>query len=175
MKRKIVRIITLTVLLGIITGCARITHRPLDNVADVKSKGIRYYRSSPYLIVYPNGKGGIVADIKYLPDPYKKMSAIPKSFMATINTTLEFSKGVLTTSKEEADGTVVPKAILGAVEAAAPSFLAALNKVGAKDYTVPAPYIYKIIVKGDTVFFIGSKADKNIKVTLLPQKKEEKK
>jgi hypothetical protein len=177
MKINTARILILTVLLGVITGCARITHRPLglDEAVDKADKGIRYYRSSPYLIAYSNGKGGVVTEIKYLPDPYKKMSALPRAFMATIKTTMNFENGVLTTSEEEADAAAVPKSILGAVEAVAPSLMAALNKARKDEYTVPAPYIYKIVVKGSTVYFIGSQPDQNIKVTLIPQEKEVKK
>jgi len=145
---------------------------PINSSVDEDNLGIRYYQSSPYLIVYSNGKGGIVTKIEYLPDPNKKMSAVPKSFMATIKTTMEFKNGVLTSNEEEGDGTVVPKAILKAVETAAPAFLAALNKTDVRELTVPAPYIYKIVVDGNDIIFVGKKGDTNIKITLLPQKKD---
>lgn len=179
MRNKILILILSVLLVLVFSKCASIKHIPInDENTDRKNKGIRYYQSSPYLIIYSNGKGGIVTQIEYLPDPTKKMSAvIPKSFMATIKTALEFDNGVLTSSTGEIDTTAVPKAILKAVETVGTAYLAAFNiiKEKAKNfYTVPAPYIYKIVVKGNDVIFIGAQGDHNFKVTLLPQKKEKK-
>jgi hypothetical protein len=126
------------------------------NDADV-SKGFRYYNSSPYLLVYSNGKGGIVSQIVYLPDPQKKMTATPSSFLSTIQTTMEFDKGVLKSAKNTTDASIVSSGIVKAVESAAPALLAALNEP-ARDRLVPAPYLYKIIVEGNTVKFVGKQA-----------------
>ena len=177
MRNKILMSAIWILVVIMLSQCASIKHMPIDDETDLTNKGIRYYQSSPYLIIYSNGKGGIVTQLEYLPDPTKKMSVLPKSCMATIKTALEFDNGVLTTSTEETDTTAVPKAILKAVETVGTAYLAAFNiiKEEAKDfYTVPAPYIYKIDVKGNNVLFIGAQGDHNFKVTLLPQKKEKK-
>ena len=161
-------------------GCsARIVHEAIDEKADATNVGIRYYESSPYLIVYSNGKGGIVTQLEYLPDPGKKMSATPQSNNASLKTTLTFENGVLTKADADGEAASVPKAIVSAIKTAAPKFTGALNvptdeeiqKDEEKPYTVPAPYIYKIVVDGSTVMFKGGQGKTDIKVTLLEQEK----
>lgn len=152
-------------------ACATVSHRHIATEDDdLRATGIRYYGASPYLLVYSNGKGGIVTELKYLPDPAKKMSAEPKATLANVDATLSFSNGVLTSSVETGDATAVPTAILKAAEAIAPALLAALNETDTgKELIMPAPHIYKVIVNGNTVSFRGGKGDEDFKVTLLPQ------
>ena len=47
------------------TGCASVVHKPLLVENDGNDWGIRYYGSSPSLIAYSNGKGGVITEIKY--------------------------------------------------------------------------------------------------------------
>ncbi|MGC4041934.1 MAG: hypothetical protein QM710_14415 [Flavobacterium sp.] len=148
------------------SGCASVTYQKVDS--NDEGSGIRYYNSSPYLLVYSNGKGGLVSQIVYLPDPNKKMSASPTSFLASNQLTMEFSKGVYTTGKNTADGTAVSSAIIKAIETAAPALLAALNEP-LTEREVPAPYLYKIVVEGSQVSFIGGQGDTTIKVNILKQ------
>ena len=155
-------------------GCsATVTHTRLrTSQMDADDKGIRYLGTSPYLIAYSDGKGGIVTQIAYLPDPAKKMSAQPSSKMTDVTATMEFDRGVLTTSTETGDATAVSKAIIQAVEAFAPQLLKALNKVDTtNDYSVPAPYLFKIVVRGNDVYFLGGAGDTPIKITLVPKEK----
>ena len=166
----------LIIMLGVLMGCsAQVKHVPINSdKEDADDRGIRYYRSSPYLIVYSNGKGGIVTEIKYLPDPTKKMSAQPNSSFATgLKTTMNFDHGVLTSVKDELGGDIISPAILKAVETMGPALLKALNLAQDNVYTVPAPYIYKIVVTGEEVKFVGGQGDTALKVTLLPQKEQE--
>ena len=98
------------------------------------------------------------------------MSATPKTTLADVDSTLEFDRGVLTSSVSKGDATAVPIAIAKAVEAFAPALLAAMGRAKeTKDYTVPAPYIFKIVVEGPDVYFVGGQGDQPIKITLLPQ------
>jgi hypothetical protein len=150
-------------------GCARIVYDPV--ISDDNSNGFRYYNSSPYLLVYSNGKGGLITQIVYLPDPMKKMTASPKSFLSTIQTTMDFDHGVFKSAKNTTDATVVSSAIVKAVESAAPALLAALNEP-AQDRTVPPPYLYKIIVDNNTIKFVGGAGDIDIKVNILKQTEE---
>jgi hypothetical protein len=150
---------------------ATVTHSHITSPeADAAATGVRYLGTSPYLIAYSDGKGGVVTEVKYLPDPAKKMSAKPDAKLADVDTKMDFDRGVLTTSVESGDATAVPKAIVKAVETLAPKLLAALNKADtAKEYTVPAPYVFKIVVNGNDVYFLGGQGDAPIKITLLRQ------
>src|SRR5262249_34910541 len=148
-----------------VTGCATVTHHHIaTDDDDLKDTGIRYYGTSPYLLVYSNGKGGIVTQLMFLPDPAKKMSASPKATLADVDATLDFDHGMLTSAKVTGDATAVPPAIAKAVEAIAPALLAALNETATeKELIVPAPHIYKVVVEGSTVSFLGGKGDVDFK------------
>jgi hypothetical protein len=154
-------------------GCASIEHSKVSN--DDTDNGIRYYNASPYLLVYSNGKGGIVTQILYIADPFKKMSAKPKSFMASAQTTMEFEKGIYKNGKSTIDATGFPTAIVNAVKTAGTAFISAMNIPDKKSREVPAPHLYKIVVKGSDILFIGGQGDISIKVNLLNQKAEVKK
>lgn len=144
-------------------------------IADDKDTGIRYMATSPYLIAYSDGKGGMISQIYYLPDPAKKMSATPKTKLADVDMTMTFDRGVLTQTTETMDATAVPTAIAKAVEAFAPKLLALLNEAQKEqEHSLPAPYVYKIIVSANTVQFRGGPGDAEIKITLLPQTAKEK-
>jgi hypothetical protein len=153
------------------TGCATVAHQHIpDDEADRRSTGVRYYATSPYLLVYSNGKGGIITELKYLPDPAKKMAAAPAATLANVEATLTFDRGVLTSAVTKGDATAVPTAIVKAVETIAPALLAALNEAATeKELIMPAPHIYKVVVNGTSVSFRGGKGDADFKVTLLPQ------
>src|ERR1700730_9618812 len=70
-------------------GCvASVTHRVVDT-AD-KDDGIRYYQSSPYLLVYSDSKGGLQGRILYLPDQTKKMAVEPHVFLGRSELTMFF-------------------------------------------------------------------------------------
>jgi hypothetical protein len=153
------------------------TYLGRDAEADKAAKGIRYYGTSPYLLAYSDGKGGIiVSEVLSLPDPDKKMSAEAVSTLAEVGGTLEFDRGVLTTSSETGDATVVPNAVLKAVETLAPSILAKMfdDPTKKKDFEIPGPYLFKIVLKGGAPYLVGGAADTPIKITLLPQEKKEK-
>lgn len=154
-------------------ACATSEHRSIvSQEDDAKDTGVRYYRSAPYLIVYSNGKGGINASIRYLPDVTQKMSVKPQAFLAKLDTTMDFTNGSLVASKDVADSTGFPKAIVEAVKEVAPLLLQALNNADKNEFTVPAPHIYKIVFTGNTVQFVGGKGDVDIKVTVAQPPKE---
>jgi hypothetical protein len=159
-----------------VTACATVTHsRITDDKADGTATGIRYYNTSPYLIAYSDGKGGLVTEIKYLPDPAKKMSAAPKATLADVGSTMEFDRGVLSSTKDTADATVIPKAIATAIETIGPKLLGVLNDpTPSSELKIPAPHIYKIVVSGNTVEFRGGAGSAGFSVTLLPQEPKEK-
>lgn len=155
------------------SSCATVAHHLVDN--DTTDAGIRYYGTSPYLIAYSDGKGGVVTSVVYLPDPAKKMSASPKATLADVGSTLTFDRGTLTQATDSGDATAVPTAILKAVEAIAPSLAAIFNEPKKQDeFSLPPPYVFRIVVQGNDVSFVGGKGDTPIQVTLLPQAAKEK-
>ncbi len=154
-------------------ACASVVHHSVTN--DEKDEGARYLGTSPYLIAYSDGKGGMVMQVQPLPDPNKKMSATPHAKGADIDLTMSFDRGVLNETTESGDTSAIPTSIAKAVEAFAPALLALLNEAQTtQEYSVPAPYVYKIVVKGSEVHFIGGKGDEDFKITLLPQTPKEK-
>ena len=161
--------VLLLLLYSIIQGCATIEHNKVSD--DNTDEGIRYYNASPYLLVYSNGKGGIVTQILYIADPFKKMSAKPKTFLANAQTTMEFENGIYKNGKSTIDATGVPTAIIDAVKTAGAAFISAMN-IPDKSREVPAPHLYKIVVSGSSISFIGGQGDINIKVNLLKKKVE---
>ena len=71
---------------GLLGGCAGVSHSPVaSSSADRCVNGIRYYQNSLYLLVYSDGKGGIVSEFMYLPDTTKKMVACPHNFAADLD------------------------------------------------------------------------------------------
>lgn len=163
------------------SGCATMIHAPVTKDTENSDPGIRYYGVSPYLIAYSNGKGGVVTEIHYIPDPNKKMSVRPDVTLADVKATLEFENGALTQSTETGDATAVTKAVISAVEKLGSALIAAGNVpegIAQPATWMPGPYIYKIVVKNNVVELIGGGRAPAFRVTLLPQtapKKEEKK
>jgi hypothetical protein len=137
-----------------VAGCsATVTHR-LDT-ADTDATGIRYYDSAPYLIVYSDGMGGLKWQIRYLPDQSRLMTATPKIIGGRTEMTLYFQNGVLASASTVGDTTELPKALIGAIQSALP-LLAGVAEGPANPKGFPAPYLYKIVVNGDSASFTGN-------------------
>jgi len=146
----------------LVCGCSsNVTHE----AATADGSGIRYYRSSPYLLVYSNGKGGLKWQILSLPDQTKLMMATPQVTGGRVEMTLYFQHGILAGSSEVGDTTELAKSVIAAVQAAIP--LLAKAAAAVEPPTIPAPYLYKIVVAGERVSFIGSQGDTGIKVPLV--------
>jgi hypothetical protein len=169
-------------------GCAGVTHEriaqaPLPFTADGKGidesavgdvktanarrdegfKGVRYYGTSLYLLVYSDGKGDIVWKILELPDQTILMSARPYNVLARLEVQMTFVNGSLNRTAQLVDGTVVPRALIEAAAKVAP-LLAPFD--AAKTYTVPAPRLFKIVPTLAGYDFIGSPALGEINVTV---------
>jgi hypothetical protein len=161
-------------------GCARIVHRPLpagDDDADLHATGLRYYASALYLLAYPDGRGGVVSRILELPDTTRKLLVEPRAFLARLEGTLEFRDGALRRSREEADATELPAAVIDAVEGFATTVVqGARGPPGAirdaPEAIVPAPHLYRIEVEGDSIRFHGGAGDEPVRVSLRPNRGE---
>lgn len=144
----------------LVAGCAaNVTHQ--RDSAD--ATGIRYYENSPYLIVYSDGKGGLRWQIRYLPDQSRLMTVTPIIAGGRTEMTLYFQNGVLASASAFGDSTELPKAIITAVQSAVPLLLAA---AGPGQDGFPAPYLYKIVVDGEKLNFIGGQGNSKIQVPI---------
>jgi hypothetical protein len=143
-----------------------------NDAEDKILKGVRYYLSSPYLLVYTNGKGELKWQIEHLPDPTKLMVGTPTQFFAKTTADFTLTNGVLTSSKIESDSTAAIKAVIAAAEKLLPllaSGLPAFTELGdVKTKSLPAPRLYKIFVEGDTLRLVGVQSIDTISVTLKP-------
>jgi len=136
----------------LLSACAGTQVRPIAATAegadpDGAADGIRYYEPAPFLLVYSDGKGGLQSKIVILPDLTRKRSVDPFAYLASNNSTLTFQNGMLTQAKSVIDETVVPKAVVGALEKVATGLLAGtLNDAGATPTgQLPPPQLFRIV------------------------------
>lgn len=128
--------------------------------AETSSKGIRYYESSPFLLVYTDNKGGLTSKIIYLPDSTKLMSVRPVSILAKNDATLKFDKGLMTQTKAVVDETAIPSQVISSLGTVATSLIKAANASdGNKTYEVPPPYLFRIVIsESNGAFSLAGKA-----------------
>lgn len=133
-------------LCAVVSGCAGITAKVLDETADKSDTGFRYYDTSPFLLVYTDGKASVESKLLYLPDTTKLRTIKPYNFGAKNDATFRFDKGRLIQAKAVVDETIIPNAVLAGLEKMATSKIKAFanNADG-----VPAPYLFRIVVKED--------------------------
>ncbi|MFO1251455.1 MAG: hypothetical protein U1E77_10060 [Inhella sp.] len=138
-------------------ACSKPLSTASEGVDDTKVDGIRYYEASPYLLVYSDGKGGLVSKLIHLPDLTKKRVIQPFAYLAANNSTLTFANGMLTQNKVVADETAVPKAVIGALEQTAMAALGkSFNLVGAPSTPHhPPPYLFKVELSGGQAKLVG--------------------
>jgi len=149
--RRRVKIVLLLLGLGL-AGCAGVTYETISSEeADVTAKGLRFYDSSPYLLVQTDNQGALKAELTYLPDLTKKRQATPYAFLSTNTTTLDFQKGVVTTTVSDVDTTAVPVAVVTALknigmEAVKGAFFDDSDPTQeAPPNRVPRVYLFKIV------------------------------
>lgn len=139
-------------LLFLLVGCAGVNYQN----EKPNAKGIRYYRSTPYLLVYTDNDGGLKTELIYLPDTKHVMTAYPYSLLASNNSVFTFEGGVLRSGESEVDETVVPMAVLSALEKVATASISAFRKNNLdKTGLVPAPRLYRIAWRGGSAYLIG--------------------
>jgi hypothetical protein len=130
-----------------------------------KDVGFRYYQSAPYLLIYTDNQGGVKSQILFLPDTAQKMSIRPYNILASSNVQLNFDNGVLTGTDSSADETIIPKAVISAIEkvasaAAAKAFMLPGTPQPTATNTLPSPYLYKIVLAADgELKFVGSQGE----------------
>lgn len=157
------RVVALAVIL-LLGGCAKLTHSAVSSFDD--PDGIPYYEGTHYVVVYSDGKGGIVWKLLFLADENKKRVAKPTSIFANLRTTLTFDHGVLGQSKAVGDSTAIPRAVIQAIEKLAPA-LAAANAARMASHQLPAPVLYRATWTNDMLELVGGPSKTPISVTLV--------
>jgi hypothetical protein len=168
---KIPRLFMALSLLAIFISCSGVNAVRIQTTEDdLRAKGFRYYESSPYILVYSDGKA-LKSDLIYLPDRTRKMSVELFDFISSNTAKLTFSNGVLTSSEVEGDSTAVPKAV---VESAKQVAIAAAKSAAAfsaveeekKPFLAPPPCLFKLVIDEKVPRLIGSNPTINIKLNV---------
>jgi hypothetical protein len=141
------------------SGCESVTYGPQATDPD----GVPYFNNAPYLLVYSDGHGGLKWQIRYLPDQSRIMTVTPSVFISHAEINMNFQNGVLATSSTLGDSTEIPKSLIAAVQSALP-LVGAAAMAGAQKNGFPAPYLYKIVVEGSSLKFVGGQADCAIQI-----------
>ena len=154
-----IRISIAVLLASTLSACAGLNVTPIGTSAelDKTAHGFRYYQPAPFLFVHSDGKGGLTSQIKFLPDTTQKMSVQPYAYLASNESTLQFDAGMLTQAAAVVDETVVPAAALDSLaKVLSAAAKAAMNVPEAtNDATVPVPYLFKIVIKGNVIELRG--------------------
>jgi len=104
-----------------ISGCAGTTTVPIILPdGDSHARGIRHYGElAPFVLVVPDGKGGVTTSLIYIADTSQLYSSRPYAFLSSNSTELNFDKGVIGNTKAIIDETIIPKAAVEAIKTAA--------------------------------------------------------
>lgn len=168
----------------LLAGCAGAKVRLIPDAAtDARVEGVRYYEPAPFILVFPDGKGGLDASLIYLPDTTRKLAVRPYAMLAKNKTTLNFTGGVLDDAESVIDETVVPKSL---IEAAKSVVLKRINPTADEgsdgkplDVTVAPPALFRVYVDADGIQLRGQYSadpgkpleDIHLTVARLPEKK----
>lgn len=157
--------------LGSLFGCAAIEPTPVKNFDN--PEGIPFYDGSHYLLVYPDGKGNLKWSLQFLADHSKKREFRSSNFLSSVSATLTFTNGLLTTADTTADSSALTASVVGAIEKVITAGIA--NDLARGTNVVPGPLIYKLIVEGNNIKFVGDTSNQtiiNVSVTSPPKKED---
>jgi len=146
--------------------------RDENRKADAEATGIRYYAPSYYLLVYPDGRGGLQWHLYLLPDQGKLLTVKPYNELARLKTTLHFQNGLLTKSSEFVDSTGLARAALRTLAEVAPALLKAAAMDEGKTDDVGNVHLYKLVFHNGDVLLRGGPCTTAVKATLNPGSKE---
>ncbi|GGC93423.1 hypothetical protein [Undibacterium terreum] len=168
-------LLLLLTIFGGLAGCAGLEVTPIPpgeagKTEDEKATGFRYYETSPFLLIYTDGKGGLVSKLLYLPDMTKKRSIRPYAYLSSNNTTLKFENGTLVEAKAIIDETVIPTSVISGLAkvAIAGASANAPDKTTPTD-SLPGAYLYRIVQTNDTWTLVGNQSTR---IMYLPKDKQ---
>lgn len=127
---------------GLLAGCAGIDARAPKATDLADDLGFRYYETSPFLLMYTDGKGGLISQVLYLPDATKLRTVRPYAYGAKNDSTLKFEKGRLVQAKAVVDEAIIPAAVVSALEKVATASIKAMNS---NRNGIPSPYLFRIV------------------------------
>ncbi len=161
-----------------LAGCAGVSVKDVSTVrADNKADGFRYYEKSAFLIITPDGKGGLETKVEFICDTSRKRAADPYAILANNKSTLSFDKGCLTGTETTIDETPLPKAVVEAVKTVAGAALNAFldnAETPPEEKAFPGPAIYRLSIENGAVVLRGDSRQEPIYATISqPVKKEE--
>ncbi|MDC8757056.1 hypothetical protein [Janthinobacterium fluminis] len=149
------RTLPLCLCLPLLAGCAGVEVQSIpDAAADAAATGLRYYDTSPFLLVYTDAKGGLRSELLYLADTSKKRAIRPYSYAAANDATLRFDHGRLLEAKAVVSEAAIPLGVLAALEKVA---VAGSKGANAADQ-IPAPYLFRIVKKNGSWKLSGGQA-----------------
>jgi hypothetical protein len=156
----------------LLVACASVEPVRVDDFNS--PQGIPYYEGSYYLLVWPDGLGNLKWSLNYVADTTKKMEYRTKNFLSAVETDLEFSNGLLTKGTTSLDSTAVPKAVVAAAEKV---LLAAIANDASptNSNAIPGPSIFKLVVNGGKIVFLGEESKDVVYSTITTPKKEKEK
>lgn len=138
----------------LLAGCAGVDVTVIaDANADAAANGLRYYDTSPFLLLYTDAKGGLRSELLYLPDTTKKRAITPYHYAASNDTVLTFDQGRLVQAKTAINETVLPAAVVKSLEN-----LAAARLAAGVERTIPAPSLFRIVKQGGNWTLAGQQA-----------------
>jgi hypothetical protein len=149
----------------LLASCAGTTVTTVNDQQDETARGIRYYPPAPYLLVYTDNEGGLTSRIIYLPDTSQKMSAHPYAILASNTTAFGFDEtmGYLKGFSVDANAEEVPKAFVAALEQVASAAIKAAPAANVVEVNgVPAPHLFKIVVRGGEIQLLGGKSNPSV-------------
>lgn len=137
----------------VLSGCAGYT---VKNDQDAL-QGIRYYEPAPFLLVYSDGKGNLTSQIIMMPDLTQKRVIDLYAYAAKNKGTLDFENGVLTKSEMTIDSAAVPEALIGTIQTLGVAAIGAAFNAPESGTTrsIPAPYLFKIVVGVKDTTLVG--------------------
>jgi hypothetical protein len=157
-------ILLVLVAMTVLSSCAGLDVKTIRTPSDeVAAKGFRYYETALFLFVHSDGKGGLAGEIVPLPDTTRERSIRPYALWASNDTTLTFSNGTLSEASASIDQTAVASAAIDSLTKVLTT--AAAFDVIQEKAKAPPPYLFKIVVRGNSVTLIGGPPN-NIQIVL---------
>jgi hypothetical protein len=141
------------IILPAILGCANTKYAAATSA---KANGIRYYRPATYILIKPDyEKRQASVGIFHVPDTRQVFVADPWSWMASNNTTMEFSKGLLSKASSNVNTAEVPSALAKATADVLKEAIAAAAAAASKGGAVAARVRDERPERGIFLFFLG--------------------
>lgn len=141
-----------------LAGCANVNYTRLVSVEEENhSTGVPYYDTSPYILLQKDSTGTWQSTVLYLPDHTKRNSIDVSTFLASNNSTFNFTNAILTDSSVTTDSSAVPAAVVQTAATVATA-AAKVMKAGPQAPRPPSAYLFKIVRVNHRWGLVGASA-----------------